>query len=163
VRRLPALAAAAVLALGLGACGKSGEKSEATTTMPTTTTTTLAAGPGGQFCDLVRSYNSRIQELASSLADPESLRKVLQDAEPVIEQAETLAPPEVAGDVKLLAASSRQLLAALQAVNFDVTKLAPAEIEKVQTPEVRAAQGRLQAYTRDVCRVGVGQQQQPTG
>lgn len=145
-----------VLALTLSSCGSGGStKSEPAPPLPTTeASTTLVAGPGGQFCDLVRSYNDKIVSLAPSLGDPEALRGLLVDAGPVIDRARQIAPPEVAADVSLLAESSRRLLARLQAVDFDFTKLPPEAVQSLQTPEVAAASQRLQAYTRSVCQVG---------
>lgn len=157
MRRSPATTAAALaMVLLLAACGGKGSDDAPATTVtatPPTTVTTLP-GPGGKFCDLVRSYTDRLSNLGPSLVNPEALRKVLEEAGPLIDEAEVLAPPEVAPDIRLLAASSRTFLGELRAVGFDYTKLPPEAFQQLQRPEIKAAQGRLQTYIRDVCRVG---------
>lgn len=149
-------AAAIAIATLLAACGGKGSGDTPATTVTTTppTTVTTLPGPGGKFCDLVRSYIDRLSNLGPSLVNPEALRKVLEEAGPLIDEAEALAPPEVAPDIRLLAASSRKFLGDLRAVGFDYTKLPPEAFQQLQTPEIKAAQGRLQTYIRDVCRVG---------
>jgi hypothetical protein len=142
------------VALLFGACGGKGSDDASTTTVTTTAPTTTVPGPGGKFCDLVRSYTERLSGLGPSLVNPEALRKVLEEAGPLIDEAEALAPPEVAPDIRVLAVSSRKFLGDLRGVNFDYTKLPPEAFQQLQTPEIKAAQGRLQTYIRDVCRVG---------
>lgn len=147
------------LVLLLAACGGDGEDAAATstvatTTAPTTTEPVPVTGPGAAFCELARGYSERLAKLIPSLGDPGTLRQLLADSGPIIQQAEAAAPPDIKPDVTLLANSSRELLVLLERVDFDFTKVPPAEVSRIQTPEVQAAGQRLAAYTRDVCRVG---------
>jgi hypothetical protein len=151
IRRPLVVAAVCVTAaLILVACG-GGSDEAATTTLPTTTTTTL---PGGEFCEIARSYYDKVLSLGASLGDPQRLRDLLRETGPVIDRVEATAPPEIASDVRLAAATSRQLLAELEAVDFDYSRLPPGTVQRIQTPESQAAAIRLQTYTRDVCGVG---------
>ena len=150
-RALAAPALCVVAALTLVACGGGGSDEAATTTVPATTTTTL---PGGEFCEIARSYYEKVLSLGSSLGDPQRLRDLLRETGPVIDRVEATAPPEIASDVRLAAATSRQLLAELEAVDFDYSRLPPGTVQRIQTPESQAAAIRLQTYTRDVCGVG---------
>ena len=144
------VAALSLLAVLGVACG--GGNDEAATTVPTTTTSTTLAG--GEFCNVVRSYNDKIVGLGPSLGDPERLRTLLRETGPVIDQVEATAPPDIAPDVRLLAAASRRLLTELEAVDFEFSRLPPGTVERIQTPESQAAAVRLQTYTREVCGVG---------
>ena len=132
------------------ACGGGADR-ETTTTIPTTTSTTL---PGGEFCEVIRSFTQKLLGVGPVLGDPERLATLLRETGPVIDQVEATAPADIAPDVRLLAATSRQLLAELEAVDFEYTRLQPGTVERIQTPESQAAAIRLQGYIRDVCGVG---------
>ena len=146
--------AAAILLL-LPACS-SKEKDEGAT--PTTAVEPSTTAPsriiGGPFCEHALGFNEQNARVGPELPNPQQLRTTFEQAAKTIEDAERVAPAEVKADVEVLASTFRQFVTALEQVNFDFTKLPPAQIATLQSSEVTAAGERLDAYVRQNCRRG---------
>lgn len=166
--RSTTLATAVALALLLAACGSN--KAETASRDNTTTTAaagfkaivvttavgqptapTVTAGGGGPFCDLARSYSDRTKQFISSLGDPAKVKELVAESGSLIARAQSLAPDEIKADVQRLANSSTQLLAELDKVGYDFTKVPADAVARIQTPEVAASATNLAAYNRRVC------------
>lgn len=159
--RIPLLACAVALIL-LSACGGGGDKKEAA---PTTAAPAATAAPGAstaptfsgqgsaQFCGLARTYNERFTSVSPN-ATPAQLRTVAREGQTALTEAVRSAPAEIKADLEVLARTFTTLLAELEKVNFEITRLPPAAIQALSTPEFQASTVRFQAYLRDVCKVG---------
>lgn len=154
-----ALVTTVLLTLLLAACG--GDSDDAGPAAVTTTTTTAGtATPGSidtnftgqgseQFCGLARSYRERLDRLGTT--DPTQLRGLANEAQTAIKEAQVAAPPEIKGDVQVVAAASLAFFEQLGRVNYDLTKMPPDAAAVFQRPEVQASTQRVGAYTEKVC------------
>ncbi len=154
-----ALAVCAFAVLALASCSGGGDDKAAQTTPPTGPTTTVpvptsfTGQDSTQFCTLARTYNERFTSVGAN-PTPAQLRTATREGQTAISQALNSAPAEIKGDVQLLATAFNGLLAELEKVNFEATRLPPAALGQLSTPEFQTSTTRFQAYTRTVCGVG---------
>ena len=156
------LAACAVAVLVLAGCSGGDDDDAAPTTSapavtaggPTTTVrpvnTSFSGANSAQFCSLARTYNERFTSVGSN-PTPAQLRTVAREGQTAITQAVGAAPAEIKPDVEVLARTFGGLLTELEGVNFEVTRLPPASLTALSSPEFTTATTRFQAYTRSVC------------
>ena len=150
---------ALVAALGLTACGGgSGDKTAATTTTPPTTaaapTTTVPTGndqAGTRFCQLLKTYKERFDNLLPSVNDPVKLKAATADVDSAIRDLKDSAPAQVKPDVTIVAATVSQVVAALQKANYVFANTAPAEVAKLSDPNFQASVDKLTAYGQAHC------------
>lgn len=159
------LAACGLALLVLTSCSSGDDDKEAapaaSTTAPAGPTTTLPAvtptftGQGSaEFCGLARTYTDRFASVGSPTASsPAQLRTLANEGKTAITQAANTAPPEIKADVQLISTTFTGLLAELEKVNYDFTKVTAAVFAPLQTPEFGRASQRFQAYSRDVCKI----------
>lgn len=175
-KALPAAIVAFALVLGLAACGgssspssekstttkaSSGGSDEATTTKATDSgsdsgddpSTTVVATGGGKFCDNLAAYinDSSMTDITSA----EGYKQAIEDAAAKGKELLSQAPDELSDSVQTLLAAQDQVLAALEKVDFDVTKLSPEDMSAVESPEVEAAGKKLDAYVTDTCGIDI--------
>ena len=157
MRRLPiGIALSAVLLLS--GCGGGDSEETAPTTPPTTsaatTTPTFTGSGSGQFCQLVTTYSDRAAGISRATATPAQVRQLATELGTAIQQAVSVAPPEIKSDVTLVAAAASDYLAGLQRAGYDLNKVPPESLQKFQAPDVQAASQRLTAYGQSVCGTG---------
>lgn len=133
-------------------------KATSTTAAPTTTagpTTTAAAvtttAPPMAFCPLAVAYVQDLRRMSISLTDPSQLRRLTQHASPAIAQSAASAPPEVKADVALLVTTIADYAAALEKAGYELAKLPPDMVTKLQTPPVQNAINHVDSYVRKAC------------
>lgn len=135
--------------------------SATTTTAAGGTTSTLRpvdtsfSGQGStEFCNLARTYTERSASVGGNTSStPAQLRTLANEGRTAINQAADVAPPEIKADVQLISTTFSGLLAELEKVDYDATKLTPAAFAPLQAPEFGRASQRFQAYTQDVCKI----------
>jgi hypothetical protein len=159
--RISLLACGLALAL-LTACSGGGDDNDAapTTVAPAataapgaTTTPTFTGQNSSQFCGLARTYNERFTSVGPN-ATPAQLRTVAREGQTAITEAVRTAPAEIKPDIEVLARTFTTLLAELEKVNFEITRLPPTALQALSAPDFQASTQRFQAYLRDVCKVG---------
>ena len=142
-------------ALALTACGGGGDDDDAapaqTTAAPSTTAPVGNDQAGTPFCGLARTYNEKFGTLITVANDPVKLRAATTDAEAAIRQAQSQAPAEIKADVTAVANTAKDVLAALQKNNFDLSKTA--EVSKLQEPAFQTSLANLNRYARAHCGV----------
>ena len=107
-----------------------------------------------EFCALARTYSERSATVGSpSAMTPAQLRAIANEGRTAIAQAANTAPPEIKADVQLISTTFTALLAELEKVNYDFSKITPAVFAPLQAPEFGRASQRFQAYSRDVCKI----------
>jgi hypothetical protein len=165
VTRIRSTLVACGLALSfLAGCSGGGDDKDAApaaTTAPAGPTTTARpadpnfTGQGSsEFCSLARTYSERSATVGGpSAMTPAQLRNLANEGRTAITQAANAAPPEIKADVQLIATTFSALIAELDKVNYDFSKLTPAVFAPLQTPEFGRASQRFQAYNRDVCKI----------
>jgi hypothetical protein len=143
-----------VAVLGLTGCGGGDDDDAApaqTTAAPTTTAAVGNDQAGTPFCGLARTYTEKFSTLIAVANDPAKLRAATTDAEAAIRQAQTTAPAEIKSDVGVVASTAKDVLAALQKNNFDLSKTP--EVSKLQEPGFTASLGNMNRYARAHCGV----------
>jgi hypothetical protein len=159
----------AAAALGLVACGSSssGAGAQAANSAPVQTsapaTTSAPASPpassappssgGGSFCDYGKAEESQLAaELKAYTADtPAQLEKFEQQALNEAKTFSSSAPPAIKSAIDTAIATDQEFFNELKAVNFDYTKLSPADLAKIQTPAFTKANQTLANYFRTKC------------
>ncbi|MDQ2827130.1 MAG: hypothetical protein M3Y04_09260 [Actinomycetota bacterium] len=145
-----------VAVLALTACGGSGDKKAAA---PTTTvyvaapTTTLLTGndqAGTAFCQQTKNFQAKYNALLPSVNDPVKLKAASTDLDSSLSQAKSTAPPEIKGDVNVVATTASQVLAALQKTNFVFANSTDA-VTKLQDPAFQTSLDRVLAYGQAHC------------
>jgi hypothetical protein len=141
--------------LALTGCGGGGDDDDAapaqTTAAPSTTAAVGNDQAGTPFCGLARTYTEKFSTLLAVANDPVKLRSATTDAEAAIRQAQTTAPAEIRSDVATVATTAKDVLAALQKNNFDLSKTP--EVSKLQEPGFQTALGNMNRYARAHCGV----------
>ena len=121
-----------------------------TTALPTNTSFT--GQNSAQFCNLARTYNERFSKVSAN-PTPAELRTVTREGQTAITQAVNAAPAEIKPDVQVIATAFNGLLAEMEKVNFDVTRLPPTAFTPLSSPEFTQATTRFNSYVRTVCGV----------
>ncbi len=147
------IALALVVALAAG-CGGGDDDDAApapTTTAPPTTAAVGNDQAGTPFCGLARTYSEKFSTLLTVANDPAKLRAATTDAESAIRQAQSQAPAEIKSDVAEVAKTAKDVLAALQKNNFDLSRTG--EVSKLQEPGFQASLANMNRYARAHCGV----------
>ena len=122
---------------------------------PTTTVrpvdTSFTGQNSEQFCNLARTYNERFGRVSANPSAAE-LRTLSREGQTAITQAVGSAPAEIKRDVEIIAAAFNGLLAEMEKVNFEVTRLPQTAFSGLSTPEFTQSTLRFQSYTRNVCK-----------
>jgi hypothetical protein len=144
-----------VAVLGLTGCGGGGDDDKAapapTTAAPPTTALVGNDQAATPFCGLARTYTEKFSTLLSVANDPVKLKAATTDAESAIRQAQSQAPAEIKSDVTAVATTAKDVLAALQKNNFDLSKTP--EVSKLQEPAFQTSLANLNRYARAHCGV----------
>jgi pectin methylesterase-like acyl-CoA thioesterase len=122
------------------------------TTTVLSTNTSFTGQNSAQFCNLARTYNERFSKVSAN-PTPAELRTVTREGQTAITQAVNAAPVEIKKDVEVIAAAFNGLLAEMEKVNFEVTRLPPTAFASLSAPEFTQATTRFNSYVRSVCGV----------
>jgi hypothetical protein len=170
-RLLAGMAVVAVLAVATACDGESGggiTEEPASSRIPAASTTSTAfagAGTSGTdepaftgegrepFCAELATVDPRFAELPMS-GQPDAVRSFFTLVHEKLSALAGSAPPEVSGDLTVVVGAYRQLLDGLGEVDFDPARLPPEVSRTFESPEVRTAGARLEAYKRTVCGQG---------
>jgi hypothetical protein len=122
------------------------------TTTVLSTNTSFTGQNSAQFCALARTYSERFSKVSASPTAAE-LRTVTREGQTAITQAVNAAPAEIKRDVEVISTAFNGLLAELEKVNFEVTRLPPTALGSLSAPEFTQATTRFNSYVRTVCGV----------
>lgn len=134
-------------------------KKAASTPPPTTTTTTATASVGAtttvprftgssssKYCGLARQFAQAITPTLSGDAQ-QLFQQFDAESGPFV----AAAPSAIKSDVQTVVTVVKQLEAEFAAVNYDATKLTPANLAPVEAPSFAAASDRVNDYDVQVC------------
>ena len=133
----------------------SSSSSSTTSSTASTTSTTRVdfTGTGSaEFCAADSRLNAAIAQQAPTTTDAASLQADFQRRADAVKQLATLAPAEIAPDVQTISAAYQQLIPALAAAGYDMSKVSQAARAAPQTPGVPLAGQRLSQYTERICK-----------
>ena len=83
--------------------------------------------------------------------DPGPLEAAVSNARDVFAVAQATAPPELAGDIDVLAGAFGQLFDGMEAAGYELRKVSPGAFSALRSSEVTAAENRFNQYIADVC------------
>lgn len=168
---------AAVIVVGLAACGDDGgsavgpsgtsgssgseapaassdaggDSSAGTTAVPD------FSGSGGEaFCGQAKDLEGVFSGDSFSNTDPASLKDDYEKAQSALDDMADKAPDEIKGDVQTLSNALGTLIEVFESVDYDFTKLAQdpqaaAKLQEFDTQELSDASARVEAYLSQVC------------
>ena len=156
--RIPLLAVVGA-SLAMAACGGGSNGKHASPASPTTAAastgdtaqpvdTSFTGAGSADYCRLARDYSESSKKF-NTPNSPDQLRAVFQEAQNDIQSALAVAPPEIKADVQTIATGLNSIVKAMEAANYDVTRLAATPPSLPSNFD--AASQRIDAYTRDVC------------
>lgn len=140
--------------LGLGGCsrGATDQASPRPVARATSTTDPVFSGEGRErFCPLVRATDERLSGLSAAGSRPDDVRRLYSAAQQAVEDLADAAPAEVRADVRVIAKAYDEFIGELREARYDPAKVSPDARQKLQSPRVKAAGERLDAYRSKVC------------
>jgi hypothetical protein len=159
-RSLLAVAATSLLAV-TSACGGSsspsaGPAEEASAGAASATVTTTADSSSKKFCAVVKQQETLLQggAVAGLLAggSTSAWKAYLDQTAAMNQQLVDAAPADIRASVQTLQQATAQLKSALEAANYDVTKVGSAKLLKIiQTPQRTAATSAVVLYVKTQC------------
>ena len=164
---LPVLAVA--IAGLLTACGGSSSPTSASTSQPPLAASGAAAttgAPGGgdasKFCDIVKQDRTTLQatDLPTLMASgtPDAWKAYLDKTAAMNQQLVDAAPAQIQGDVKTLQSTSVALKAAMEAANYDVSKVGSAKLlQLVGSQQQKDATTNVVSYVKTQCGIDLTQ------
>ena len=156
-RRILLLTAAVCVVVAASACGGgSSPSTTASNSGPVPTSAAAAAGSAQQFCALVRQDEALLQgtEISGLLSDGTSAawKAYIDRMTAMNQQLVDAAPPEIKASMTTLQGTTLALKSALEAVNYDVTKVGSAQlIQLLGPPQEKAATTQVVAYVKTQC------------
>jgi len=151
------LTAAVVLcAVGLSACGSSSKSAGSTSPTTPGTSGSKSSGGGGSFCALMRKDAGAFKGADINTKSPEDLKAVYAKVVPEIERAQSEAPDAIKSDIGTLATSLKTLVKALEAADYDVTKLNFDSLKALADPKFAAASHNVSTYLEKNCGIKAG-------
>jgi hypothetical protein len=161
---LPVLAVA--VAGLLTACGGGSTSTSASSSQtPSAATATTGAPAGGdaqKFCDIVKQQRTTLQgtELPALMAggSADAWKAYLDKTAAMNQQLVDAAPADIQADVKTLQSTSLDLKAAMDAANYDVSKVGSAKLlQLIGTQQRKDATNNLVSYVKTQCGVDLTQ------
>jgi hypothetical protein len=154
-----AAGAAAATAAGTttsAAASAAGKTTAATTSaVPAPTTTKVVAKGGGTFCkDIAKVMNDASSTgTTGSVADTKALiDKGIAETQFLAAEA----PSDIKADVGVLAGAVAKLYGEVKKANYDFTKVDPSALSAMDTPAVKAAETKVDAYVKVKCGIDTG-------
>ena len=159
IRRSRAVAAASFAALvALAGCSDDKEDTASTTTSslvsPLTTVrpvdTSFTGVGSAEFCAFIPSLLDASQSVPAS-ATPAQIKEGLDTSLAAFDEAVAVAPPDIKDAVVTISDAVRSVASALEAANYDVTKIDPAAAQRLLEDRFSDASVRLKAYLDRYC------------
>jgi len=160
VHRARAVPAACLVAL-LPLAGCSDDKKGASVT-PTSAATgstvrpvdTSFTGEGSaEFCRFITTFTQGSQNISPN-ATPAELEASFREALAAIDQAVSVAPAEIKGDVVVIADTFENVVTAVSTANFQLDLVDATVLQALQSEAFLDGVTRLQAYLTTICRTG---------
>lgn len=112
--------------------------------------TTVKATGGGDFCkNLANGMNAAMKSATATTSD--SLKTTMQTSLAEVEKLMLQAPSDIKTDLTTLVTAVSGFEAALAKANYDYTKVPPSALTGMETPQVQAAETRVDAWVKAHC------------
>jgi hypothetical protein len=164
---LPVLAVAVAGLLTACGGGSSSTSASSSQTPPAASATTATTGaPAGgdaqKFCDVVKQQRTTLQgtELPALMAggSADAWKAYLDRTATMNQQLVDAAPADIQGDVKTLQTATLDLKSAMEAANYDVSKIGSAKLlQLIGTQQRKDATTHLVSYVKTQCSIDLTQ------
>jgi hypothetical protein len=129
-----------------------GVSSAAVATNGSAATVDSAQAKGGKFCTLMAKEQANVQKIIAGTDSTDvTVEKIAKDTKKLAKKAQAAAPASLKHDVALVIKASLTEIAALEKVNFDITKIDPAALQDLRSPELLTASQHLTTYLTQTC------------
>jgi hypothetical protein len=129
----------------------------ASTASPSDTPSAVVATGGGKFCQQVAAtINNAALKAAATGTGPQSIQASVQEFKSIEGSVLKSAPGTLKPDLITLFGALDQFYTALAKVNYDFTKVDPSVEAPLLTPEVKAAEQRVDDYMKNTCGIDTG-------
>jgi hypothetical protein len=130
----------------LAGCSNKKASSALSTTTTVSTTTSTSVASNSPYCTLARQFTQTFT--ANALANPTT---AFQQFDALSTQFLAVVPSAIKADAETAIAAVKQVEASFHAVGDVITKLTPADLEPVESPNFTAATNAIVAYDTKVC------------
>ncbi len=114
--------------------------------------TKVVATGGGTFCkEVAASENASLAHIAAGGITPAAIKAEFASYHTVEGEALSIAPSSLKPDLVVLFGATDKIYAAIAAANYDFTKINPASMTGLDTPQVKAAEANINAYMKNTC------------
>ena len=146
---------ALALALSFAACsggdGDSGSASPPTVPAATATTGAQASkAADDRFCARLRTTDERLNQARAS-GTPQAVEDRYNSAVEAVRGMVDVTPDELKVDAETLVRAYEDFVDEMRKAGWIASRLPAGALDRLGTPEVRAAGGRIEAYERQVC------------
>ncbi len=107
----------------------------------------------GEFCQFITTFTEGSQSLSPN-ATPAELEAEFREALGAIDQAVSVAPAEIKGDVEVIADTFERVVTAVSTAGFQLDQVDASTLQELQSENFLDGVARLQAYLTSVCRTG---------
>lgn len=150
-----ATSAGAAAATSAGAAAASAAIASAVAAQPSPTK--VVATGGGKFCQQVAAeVNNSVAKEAATGTGADSIKQSVQEFKSIEGSVLSSAPNAIKPDLVTLFGALDQFYAALQAANYDFTKISPTVEAPLETPAVQKAEQDVDAYMKNTCGIDTG-------
>jgi hypothetical protein len=130
----------------------------AASTQPASSVNTVFTGQGSAaYCGLARNFSGAFDKIGQPGSSTADLRAYYQAAGAAVQQSVGVAPAEIRPDVQVVADALQSLIAALDKINYDLSKISslpPDLIAKLMSQPFEDSSVRVAAYAKNVCGIG---------
>ena len=114
-----------------------------------------AGSPNEAYCTQARLLDQSDDALdtAFDALNPDALRDAVTSFRAQFDKTKPLAPAAVTADFDFFATLIQQLSSVLESVDYDLSKLTPEQFAQFGSPQVEAAENRLQEHDFTVCQI----------
>lgn len=104
------------------------------------------------FCNQIRAFADQVLKLTAAIGNAANLRTVLAAIVSALDQAAAVAPADIKADMTTLAHAYADIVAGLDKVGYDFSKLPSSVQGELASPAVQAASTHLSTYSGNVCK-----------
>ena len=148
------IAACALIAIAMTACGSSSKSSSSSQTGTNTTIASSGNGGGsggGSFCEKAKAEASSFASTGLTGKNADQLKSEYANIDAKLKQLQADAPSALKDDFATYATFAKKIQKVLGDANYDYTKVSPTAFLGLYTPQLSSALKNISAYFQNQC------------